>query len=516
MATSVADKRMERFTFNIVANKATPLRYETLDGRRYCVVPTHMIDKGVHAGSEGPVLYDSIIENKAPGGWDMKPLVIYHPQKNGEPVTAASKEAIETQGIGHIMNTKNENGLDAESWIDVDKSNTLAPEIMEMVEKREPIPVSTGFLPTLNEKPGEYNGKKYNAEVIDWAPDHLAVLIDAEPACATATMVQNKALTNERAVEDVINPICTNMGEMSHSDVRSSIGKAHRAANPNSYGYVEDVFDKYYVFSQYEPDQGDKMYMQKYKVTDQGVHAESISLTGKPAEVKRVTEYRKVGDGSYIGNSSPIVPTKEDSMDRKTEIDALIQNQGSGYTEADREWLVKMPEGALKRIIENSKGPAKAVEQVNNTLLANSGQAVQPPPVTSTLTANGAPTKPLTAREYIATQVPAGPLRTVLTNGLAVLEAEKNQIIERLLKAPVANNAYKFTKEYLEGIGDREDGLDHLRGMAALLPAEPIQNGGGTPMFMGMGAGGGLLDNSAAIQEEALPDEELVFEKPGK
>ena len=140
-------------------------RSESMDGRDYIVAPMVMLTEGVHNGSSGPVLYTAAELQKTPEVWNMKPLVVYHPQKDGQGVSACSQDIIDSQGVGVIMNTKWDGKLRAEAWFDIEKTKRVDDRIINALEKGEMMEISTGLYTDDEIKAGcfEATGEKYDS-----------------------------------------------------------------------------------------------------------------------------------------------------------------------------------------------------------------------------------------------------------------------------------------------------------------------------------------------------------------
>lgn len=177
-------------------------------------------------------------------------------------------------------------------------------------------------------------------------------------------------------------------------------------------------------------------------------------------------------------------------MDKQQVVDSLIANEALGWEESDREELMKMDEGVLNKMYAPKKGkkaPPKEEEEeevVENTAPATPAKAKVP-----------------TVKEYIDA-APEG-LREVLTNSMAVHEAEKVKCIDTI----VANKKNKFTKEFLT-----TKSLQELQGMAALAAEAPVANG--TPaMFYGGQATPAGTPVANGKEEEGLALPVMNFEK---
>jgi hypothetical protein len=181
-----------------------------MEGREYTAVPMVMLTEGVHAGSQGPLLYPADELGKTPQVWNMKPVVVYHPEKNGEGVSACDPEIAENYKIGVIMNTTfDQTGrLKAEAWIEEERANKVDDRVMKAIENQEMMELSTGVYTDQEETPGEYGGEAYNAIARNYRPDHLALLPDKKGACSIedgAGFIRNSAALNSEQVDILLN-----------------------------------------------------------------------------------------------------------------------------------------------------------------------------------------------------------------------------------------------------------------------------------------------------------------------
>lgn len=169
---------------NIVANaEFARVRNETLEGKQYKAIPMVMLKEGVLNGSNGPTFYPAKEVAKAPAGWNMKPVVVYHPTVNGQGISATEPHVIENQKIGLIMNTQWKDGaLKAEAWIDVEKANKVDSRVMQSINNGEMMEVSTGLYSDTDVAFGSYLDRDYGKVASNYVPDHLAVLPDKKGA----------------------------------------------------------------------------------------------------------------------------------------------------------------------------------------------------------------------------------------------------------------------------------------------------------------------------------------------
>lgn len=190
-----AEKRLKQVEFfknnqfsSITSNleiKKVKTRYETFEGKQYLVVPCVMLTEGVHTGSMGSLYYPSQELSKIPSIWNSKPVVVYHPQFNGQSVSACDPIILEKYRIGELFNTKWEDGkLKTECWIDEEKTKQVDIRVLETIQNGKMMEVSTGLFTDNENAEGEWNGEKYQAIARNYRPDHLAILPDLKGACS--------------------------------------------------------------------------------------------------------------------------------------------------------------------------------------------------------------------------------------------------------------------------------------------------------------------------------------------
>lgn len=472
-----------------------PIRRDTLHGRRYVVAPMVMLTEGVHNGSGGPLLYRESECRKAAPAWNMKPIVVYHPNINGQGVSACDPDILERQQVGVVMRCIWNGKLRAEAWIDEERADLVDNRIIEALDGNKLMEVSTGLFTENTGEPGVWNGEEYNAEATNHQPDHLALLPDQIGACSIADgaglLQLNEAaecsginITPLLAREmDLIRRLVGNA--MSHSDTYTAITTALRNRLGMKDVWPVDVYDKYFV---YDMGDGKKLYRLDYTTQKGG----GVEITGDPVEVTRVTEYRPVSN-AIVGNESQD-NHKEKGMDKKKLIDALIANAKAVWNEDDRTALEAFDEDTLTKL--NEALTDKPAEE--------KPEAQTPAPTPAEVVAPKE-NKAMTTAEYIAA-APAE-IRDVLTNGLAAHEAQKTELVGKIM----ANANNKFSQEFLAA-----KSLQELQGLAALAtteaPAPAANYGGRVPMFAGQFTPAAPTANAANGEDNILPLPVINFE----
>jgi len=478
-------------TFNL---SNTAIRHERLHGRDYLVAPMAMLTEGVHNGSGGPLLYRPDDIMRAVPAWNMKPIVVYHPQINGQGVSACDPAILEAQQIGMVMNTRWDGKLRAEAWIDKARAADVDGRVLDALEANRLMEISTGLFTDNVAEEGEWNGEAYTAVATNHQPDHLAVLPDQIGACSIADGAGLLQL-NEQAAGvvpgvdrllarqlDMIRRMVGNA--MSHSTTQAALTKALRerfTVPKDGMLWVVDVFDGDVIY-EIEDNNKAKLYGLGYTSDNK-----TIELSAdEPVEVVRVVEYR-APDGTFVGNSEAHPTPKESNMDKTKLVDGLIANESTAWGEDDRAALMSMDEAVLNKMAPVANGKAKPKAEPKDEEMVD-GEAKQQQ--------NAEAAAPITTEQYIAA-APAG-IREVLTNSLATYEAEK----AALIKAITANKANTFTPEFLA-----TKDVAELRGLSALARTDaPVADA--TPaMFYGGAAtpAGAPVANAEGDEPLALP-----------
>lgn len=163
------------------ASSSATTRRETLAGVEYVVVPVVMIVDGVLNGA--------LVTHEEYGPadvWNGRPVMIGHPQANGEYVGASAPDIIERLCVGQIFNANISGGkLVAECWIDVAQCEKLGHSaVLTALEAGEILEVSTGYFSKREKRAGEFSDVPYDYVDVNIRPDHLALLLDEEGACS--------------------------------------------------------------------------------------------------------------------------------------------------------------------------------------------------------------------------------------------------------------------------------------------------------------------------------------------
>ncbi len=456
----------------VIANFTGVTRNETLHNKNYLVAPAIMIVEGVLNGSQGPLLYPADELKKSVPLWNMKPAVLYHPEKNGEGISACSPEVLNTRGLGMMMNTRMDGDqLKTEVWLDMVQVKKVDERVLEAVENNKVMELSTGLLTDNEMVEGEWNEIHYDAIARNYRPDHLAILPDQVGACSiedgAGFLRLNKAggelvfpiecvnsKTKEwikenqkhliHTVSSLLNDILEN--EMSDEDRRSLLSSLLKGKFPDDdFGpWIEDIFSDSDFFI-YERD--GKFYEQEFSEI-KGV----LKLVGIPIAVVKDVKWK------------PIVNVKDKVMakmkTKKKIVDSLIENKSTQWTEDNRIWLMTQEEDILDnmnpilneedaKVLASAKEIVKKAEEEEVTKNKQKEDKGKDIPVVNA--------EPETVESFLKKAPPE--IRSMLQNGLDSHKADK----KRLINVITANDRNVFAEDQLE----KKD-LNELRQLAAL------------------------------------------------
>ncbi len=502
----------------VVANFTGITRNETLHGKNYLVAPAIMIVEGVLNGSLGPLLYLEEEMAKSVSLWNTRPTVLYHPQKNGQGISACDPDVLNTRGLGMMMNTRMEEvvvndkkipALKTEVWLDMKQVAKVDGRVLKAIENKEVMELSTGLLTDNEMMEGEWEGVHYDAIARNYRPDHLAILPDQTGACSiedgAGFLRLNKAgktltISTEGWSPELLafiesDPECKRRvtkaafevleNEMSDEDRRGLLQSLLNDKFPeDDFGpWIDSIFsdDDFFIY-----DRDGKLYKQEFE-EDDGV----LKLIGIPIVVaKRVT-------------FEPILNRKGKKMpknEKKKIVDALIKNESTQWTDDNREWLMTQEKDVLENMVtvvndDDEKVLAKAkeiVEKAEAEATKNKKKEdKKDEPVTNAA--------PKTMDEYLKDMPPE--MRDMVNNGIDSHKADK----KRLVNIITANDRCSFTEKQLEG-----KNLTELRQLAELATTTENQR---TELSVVNYAGQGETHNTEDSKEEPLPLPALNFDK---
>jgi hypothetical protein len=456
------------------------------------VAPVVMLTEGVHNGSNGPLYYPAIELAKTPAVWNHKPVVVYHPERNGQGVTACDPDVLERRSVGMMLNTRwdaKAKKLRSEVWMEEARIDDVEPRIREHLDQNKLMEVSTGLYTDNELTEGKFGDKSYVAIARNYRPDHLALLPDLVGSCSVADGA-GLLQVNKQAL--LWRGMPTN--ELSHSNISAALQTAivGRSGRNDYICYITDIYDSFFIYAE-----AGELYKQGYHSSDS-----SVTLVGDPSEVKRVTEYRTL-DGEFVGNKTEVT-----DMDKKAVVDGLIANKV--WEEEHRAFLMGLAEDQLKRLVlpapVANANPAPVPAAVVTPPAPASAPSAVPPvaapavaPVINTPSPVSVPASPvvLTAEQYVANAPPG--IRDLLNSGLRAQKAQRDTHIATIK----ANPGNVFADEFLQNASG-----EVLEGLAALAQHGQQQQPSRVLNYSGAAAPGGVKQH----KEEPLKLPTMNFE----
>lgn len=164
---------------------AAPVRRESWDGgdgiaREWLVAPVVGLVPGVLKGE----LVTSEVVKPSERAWDGVPLVIEHPKRGGQFISA---QEADVPHVGLFRKAHVNGKLQGEMWFDVAalvSTGSTGEQVISALEAGEMLEVSTGYFRSVEARAGVHNGQAYQSVAHDIQPDHLAVLLSVPGACS--------------------------------------------------------------------------------------------------------------------------------------------------------------------------------------------------------------------------------------------------------------------------------------------------------------------------------------------
>jgi hypothetical protein len=158
------------------------VRSEEYDGRDHLVLPVialigDQIIHAVNAGAPERVTIETL--TKAVESFNQKPVVFGHPvDANRKQISANSPAILASHGIGIICNSRMSGPrLLMDVYIDPVKAEKIGgAQFVDDLRASKPCDVSIGAFVSVDDTPGELNGKRFAATWRETNGDHLAVL----------------------------------------------------------------------------------------------------------------------------------------------------------------------------------------------------------------------------------------------------------------------------------------------------------------------------------------------------
>lgn len=506
------------------------IRHEELDGTKYVVVPVVALIEGVLHPSNAPKPELALASEfgKFDGlGWNGRPIVLGHPERDGLKVSANSPDVLKEEEFGQIFNTSVEDGkLKLEAWINLTQVDALEGEVRTNVDRLlngDMVEVSTGLFAEIEPIAGTHNEQDYFGVWRNVIPDHLAILqegvlgacsIDggcgaprtndqsigscdkcqaAQKPCDCAT--NGEAITSDTWIPYSDKPVIL---EGSEEGKHSVIGRLLSLAKKVDFGHIfklrgnatlvtaelsdtdvraaleaaldatSDMFTMVIaVFNDrfvYGTWKG--LFMQSFRIAGDG----AITLSDDSVAVRPVTEFVPVS----------VIQEGERNMTKEERVNALIANAKTRFTDTHKPWLETLEE----EVLETLEPTEEETPTAEATAAAEAAEADAAAAAEATQVASGSE-EPVKLEDYINGAPTA--IQEVLNEGVQMQKKRRDSLVEHLKD----NKSCDFSEDELKGMS-----LNHLERMAKLANLPSYVGNAGADL-----SGSAIVDNDSGIVE---------------
>lgn len=472
-------------------------RYETFNGRRHIVAPVVLLTAGVHHGSAGRILYTAEEISRMPVTWNGRPIPVIHPTDNdGNPLTCNLPGVLENQSVGRLFNVQFEQRnqrLKGEAWIDIQRAREVCqqqnvPDVVNMIERGQPVEVSTGLIPESTEQGGIWNDQEYDASAHNIHADHLALLPGGRGACSwedgcgirnkqggtnemkrtktpkdqRMTQNQDEVVDNSTFIKDTIKQGFLFVDNVGFREVASLIqSKLDSMDNDYKIHFLEEVYDDgtfVYRIRNKESDT-EKMYRRGYSMENG-----DVTFNDDVTEVRKQVDYVEVeqqmqqqadhkGGDNMSQNSNNQQTQNQGCCPEK--IQAIINSEANGFTEQDKDYLQTLDEATIDKFPVGN--PASKTQQDKEESAQMNNQEQQ---------------KQVTFDELL--QNADAEIKQSIERGRELFRQERQQLVNKCMQSPNV----QFTQEELQN-------MDHnmlLKIANSIVPLTHRGPAGGPPV----------------------------------
>ena len=462
-------------------------RRERFEGRDHFVVPVVILVEGVH----NKQYYPASELAKYPEAWNGIPIPIWHPEVDGQAVSANTPKLVEQQCVGRLFNIKYDEGkarLVGEAYIDEEKARKISPEVLDAVEAGRTLEVSTALFSDGDRIPGTWRNEQFEQTVYNFRPDHLALLPGGKGACSITDgcgLFANTVAGIKALLKNMLPGYSTRLvnEDISHDELRGKLqAQINTLDNPGWEHYVVAVYDAFFVYQALGTNPNEinsvqpvaKLYKRSFTLKDNG----DVELGADPVEVKEVREYKPV-DGAVANSANTNHPKEDIIMNRDAAIKALIACSHNALTAEDEPWLKTLEDKQLESLAyvpgdkpcNDDQKPQANDQKPADQKPADQKPADQKPADQKPQTNDQAP---VSVDDFI-TNAPAE-VQDVLRRAVARDKAIKADLIKKLL----ANKRNPFSQEELAG-----KDIDELTRLAEFGQVEhdfSLSRGGGVKL----------------------------------
>ena len=347
-----------------------------------------------------------LAEELHPSMWQGVPITVGHPlDANGIPHSARQPDVLATCGLGHVFHTtlatSQRQGhpvtsLRGELWINLAQAAQCGPEgqqAVAMLESQTPLEVSTAFFSYAERATGTFYGVPYQEIHHRLEPDHLALLPNSVGACSLLDGCGAPRLHQDACGCDDPYACACHEGDDTMDTTPPRLWnrmlamfrlRTHQDGAETLTIEQTDLDIREGLYSALAREMGDQVHMTPYFIQDLDVPNQTFTyregerlkrrhwqmaegllvLAPEIEDVQRETLYHPVAGPPGTPADTPPGPTTEEAQDPedtpqaeefampptaiiKRRVDALIANERTKWTEAERHHLEGMDEALL-------------------------------------------------------------------------------------------------------------------------------------------------------------------------
>ncbi len=343
-----AETQFTSFETNLKVNL---IRWEMFEGQRHFVAPVILIKEGVLNG----ILYTSEELSKFPEAWNGRPVPILHPTKKGQPISANAPEVLERQNVGVLFNVVFEDdALKGEIWLNENKMNKIAPNLLRKLKQGTMIEVSTGLFIEFAEARGRFKGTEFFQEAFNLRPDHLALLPGEIGACSNedgcgfprANSQEDIDMTDDDIVKEsklwgkITNFFSSNKGNEKEKEVLDLMEKKDIQPllvenNNKEENIMEEKVNKLIALEASKFEESDRVWLLKLneeqldKLTPE---VNDVDEEAKKAEALKAQQEEDEAEAAKVKAEADEKAKNEDELGQNRDVLSLIENKFAEMT----------------------------------------------------------------------------------------------------------------------------------------------------------------------------------------
>lgn len=160
------------------------LEHVEIEGKDYIKMPVVFLKEGILEGSAGALLHKADIFKDYAEKFNKIPITYMHPSLNNEYVSVKDNGTDVIGFLDNVSYNEQKRALQGYAYIDSALLQNKYVHLHDLINKNYNIEVSVGIYSEIENTEGVYNDRKYIGIVMNYEPDHLAILGELTGACS--------------------------------------------------------------------------------------------------------------------------------------------------------------------------------------------------------------------------------------------------------------------------------------------------------------------------------------------